>query len=181
VPILGGSTTHGVTFLAPGRIRHAGRGQTLLGVARGPRSLASEVAALFARAGLVSSVADDLDRILWEKAVVNAAINPLTAILRCPNGEILACPEARLVSKGGAREACAVALAQGVRVAPDPWPRVERVLRATAANRSSMLQDVEAGRPTEIEAITGEIVRLAGARSITTPISRGLLSLVRAL
>jgi 2-dehydropantoate 2-reductase len=179
--VLGGSTTHGVTFLGPGHIRHAGRGQTALGVARGPRSLALDTAALFSRAGLAASVAGDLDRVLWEKAVVNAAINPLTAVLRCANGELMDRSDARLVSQGAAREAAEVARARRVAVSLDPWSSVARVLAATAANRSSMLQDVEAGRRTEIDAITGEIVRLARAHGVNAPVNRGLLALVRAL
>lgn len=180
-PILGGSTSHGVTYLRPGAILHAGTGETTIGAARGSRALARSTARLLTRAGIETAATDHLRSVLWRKAVVNAAVNPLTAILRCPNGALLDRPEVKLVAKLAALEAAAVARRDRARVPRDPWPGVERVLARTALNRSSMLQDVEAGRRTEIDAITGEIVRIARRRGIAAPVNAGLLRLVRAL
>jgi 2-dehydropantoate 2-reductase len=169
-----------VTFLRPGVVRHAGRGATHVGVARGPPSLGRQVAALFTASGLPCTHAADLGALLWRKAVVNAAINPITACLRLPNGEVLRRPESRLLSRVAAAEAAAVAAAEGVEVG-DAWGAVRSVLEATASNRSSMLQDIEAGRRTEVDSITGEVVRAARRRGVAVPANAGLLRVVRAL
>lgn len=179
-PLLGGTTTHGVTFLRPGVVRHAGRGDLVIGVSRGAPSLARRVAALFEASGLRCRTTTRLPSLLWKKAVVNAAINPVTACLRLENGQVLERPESRLASRFAAQEAAAVARAAGWPVGR-PWQEVRGVLAATARNRSSMLQDIEAGRPTEIESINGEIVREAAEHGIDVPVNAGLLHAVRAL
>jgi 2-dehydropantoate 2-reductase len=86
-----------------------------------------------------------------------------------------------LLAKAAAREAAAAARASGARVAHDPWPEIARVLLETPSNRTSMLQDVEAGRQTEVDAITGEVVRAAARHGIPAPVNAALLSLVHAL
>lgn len=180
VPVLGGVTTQGVTFVGPGVIRHAGRGSTAVGTARGPAATALRVARLFSGARLNAHFERDLSSALWRKAVVNAAINPITAVLRVPNGQVLDRPDARVLSQVLALEAARVARAEGCRV-PDPWAEAVRVMRASAANRSSMLQDIEAGRKTEIDSITGEIVRRALKRRIPAPANAAMLRLVEGL
>lgn len=179
--LLGGSIVLGVTRLGPGRLRYAGGGRAVLGAVTPGRALLLRTRALFNQSGIPATTTSDLNAVLWGKAIVNAAVNPLTALLRCPNGQILERPQACLIARLAAGEATLVALAHGVRVAANPWPAVARVLHDTAANRSSMLQDVEAGRPTEIDSITGQIVRVAGRRGVPTPVNRGLLSLVKSL
>lgn len=180
-PLLGGSIVLGVTRLGPGRIRYAGGGRAIVGAVTAERDLVRQAAALFTKAGIPTKATRNLDAVLWTKAVVNGAVNPVTAVLGCPNGEILKRPEARLIAHLAAKEATDVALANGVRIPNDPWPAVARVLKDTASNRSSMLQDVEAGRPTEIDAITGEIVRVGARHRVPTPVNRGLLNLVESL
>lgn len=179
-PVLGGTTTHGVTFLRPGAVLHAGRGETVVGAARGSPGLARRTAALFTDAGIECRVTTRLPSLLWKKAVVNAAINPLTACLRVENGRVLERTESRLTARLAAEEAGAVARAEGSPVRR-PWDDVRRVLAATAHNRSSMLQDIEAGRRTEVESITGQIVRAARRHGLEVPVNAGLLRAVRAL
>ncbi|PKO20510.1 MAG: hypothetical protein CVU38_19720 [Chloroflexi bacterium HGW-Chloroflexi-1] len=121
-----------------------------------------------------------IDGILWGKAVVNAAINPLTALWRVPNGELLASADRRALLAALAKEAAAVAVARGVVLPyPDPVARVEEVCRATAANHSSMLQDVERGRPTEIDSINGVIVAEGRRLGAPTPVNETVWRLVR--
>jgi 2-dehydropantoate 2-reductase len=180
-PIVGGSIVLGVTGLGPGHIRYAGGGRATVGAARGPAATSEAVAKALSGAGIPTAVTRHLDAVLWEKAVVNAAVNPLTAILRCTNGELLARPESRLVAKLAASEGAAAARAAGIGAPKDPWPVVERVLRDTPSNRTSMLQDVEAGRATEIDAITGEIVRVAKRHRVAVPVNKALLNLVLSL
>ena len=178
-----GVTAQGATVIAPGVVRHAGHGPTYLGrdAALGPSQLAylHELASLFERAGLETHVVDDTDGLVWGKLAVNAAINPLTALLRVPNGALLEHEELVAVMRRTAAEVAAVAAAQGIPLANDAADRAITVARATAANRSSMLQDVERGAPTEIEAICGAVARAGLAVGVPTPLNSRLLDLVR--
>jgi len=129
----------------------------------------------------VENVADP-DSLLWGKLVINAAINPLTAILRVPNGELLAHSTAGALMYAAANEAAAVAIALGVHLPyPDPSAAAEAVARRTANNRSSMLQDVLRGAPTEIDAICGAIVQAGEGLGVPTPVNLTLWQLVKAM
>jgi 2-dehydropantoate 2-reductase len=120
--------------------------------------------------------------LLWGKLVINAAINPLTALLRVPNGELLDRQTARGLLAEAALEAASVAEKQGISLPyPDPVSAVEEVVRNTAGNHSSMLQDVLRGTMTEIEAINGAIVRVGEQIGVTTPINRMLWKLVKSI
>jgi 2-dehydropantoate 2-reductase len=124
----------------------------------------------------------DTDVLLWGKLVINAAINPLTALLRVPNGEILKRPTARSLMVSVAREAAAVAVAQGIRLPyPDPVVATETIARRTANNRSSMLMDVERGAPTEIDAICGAVIRAGEQVGVPTPANLTVWQVVKAL
>jgi 2-dehydropantoate 2-reductase len=186
--VLAGTTAIGARLLAPGRVQVGGIGETAIapwvGVADGTvpaqRALA-DVVGLFQQAGLPCRAAPAAAPLLWAKLAVNAAINPLTAILRVPNGELLRRPEARAMLEEAAAEVGAVAAAAGIQLGVDPVLRALQVAEQTAANRSSMLQDVEAGRPTEIEAITGAVVERAERFGVPVPINRRLLGFVRSM
>ena len=120
----------------------------------------AEVAAvvdLFRGAGLECQPREDIEAVLWEKLVINAGINPLTALLRVLNGALLQLPEAWEVAVAAAQEVQAVARATGLSLSGDPASRLRQVCTDTAANRSSMLQDILAGRPTEIEALNAQV------------------------
>jgi 2-dehydropantoate 2-reductase len=175
-----GVTSLGATLLGPGRVRHAGDGTTVFG-ALPSRAAAERLAALFAAAGLASEVSDDLDGLVWGKLVVNAGINALTALLRLPNGALAELPRARGLLEAASREAAAVAEAVGVRLPyDDPLAHTLAVAGATGANRSSMLQDVLRGSPTEVESINGAVAREGERLGVPTPVNRVLAELVRA-
>ncbi|MCB9480138.1 MAG: ketopantoate reductase family protein [Deltaproteobacteria bacterium] len=179
--ILVGVTTHGALTVAPGRVRHTGLGTILLGETDGRRSeRASWIARLLDDADLQAGVAEDPSRLLWEKLVINAAINPVTAMLRVRNGEIATNPDARTLALAAASEAVDVARALGVALDKGAMlARVIQVAEATAANRSSMLADVEAGRRTEIDAINGAVVREAARLGIEVSANVDLLRRIR--
>ncbi len=186
-----GVTMQGATLLGPGRIRTSGRGATHLGYVpielAAPRDFAVEhrayeVSALFNSAGLKSHVTADIDGLVWGKMIINAAINPLTAILRIPNGALVESEETIGLMKVAAWEAATVAQAQGITLPfPDPVERVKQVATLTATNHSSMLQDVLGQRPTEIDAINGKIVEQGQTLGIPTPVNMLLTSLMRAI
>lgn len=175
-----GVTTYGSTLLGPAHARVGGDGAIHLA----PHPRLTPLVELFRRAGFVVKEVTDVEGLAWGKVVVNAAINPVTALLGVPNGELLspARSGAWHSAKEAAAEAAEVARARGVRL---PFREAEayvaEVARRTAANRSSMLQDVERGRPTEIDAICGAVVAEGERAGVATPVNRVLWDLVRSL
>ncbi len=172
-----GVTTTGATLVGPGQVRAGGSGPTH--VARQPRLAA--LVALLRSAGFEVHEADDLEGLLWGKLAINAGINPLTALLGVPNGRLLELPTAREVLRKAAREAADVATARGVQLPyEDASGRTEEVAHLTAANLSSMLQDIRRGAPTEIDAICGAIVQEGERLGTPTPVNWALWKLVKA-
>lgn len=172
-----GVTTIGATLLAPGLARLGGEG--LVWLEAHPR-LGALPAAL-TEAGFEVRVVNDAESLLWGKLVINAAINPLTALLRVPNGELLRRPAARQLMGHLAQEAATVAQAQGIRLPfDDAIAAVEEVAHKTAANLSSMLQDMQRGAPTEIDSICGAITQAGERLGMTTPYNRIFWHLIHA-
>jgi 2-dehydropantoate 2-reductase len=133
-------------------------------------------------AGFGIEVVEDAQSLIWGKLVVNAAINPLTALLKVKNGELVKRPSAREMMKVLAEETAQVAYAEKVDLPfKDPIVAVEDVAQKTAENTSSMLQDVLRGAPTEIDAICGAVVNIARRHGIQTPANWTCWHLVRAL
>jgi len=175
-----GVTAAGATLLGPGLARSGGDGTITL--ESSPHAGMGLLAGLLAAAGFDVQYAANVDSLVWGKLVANSAINPLTALLRVPNGALLERPDARALMAELARETAAVAQALGVDLPyPDPLAFVEQLAQQTAANRSSMLQDVEHGRPTEIDAICGAVARLGEIARVPTPANRLVAQLVGAL
>jgi 2-dehydropantoate 2-reductase len=173
-----GVTTIGANLAGPGCVRLAGDGVITLGAH--PRL--SPLTDLLRRAGFIVENDPDPNALLWGKLIINAAINPLTALLDISNGELLKRPSARELAATIARESASVAVAQGVRLPyPDPVVATETIARRTASNRSSMLQDVKRGSPTEIDAICGAIVQAGKQTGVPTPVNRTLWQLIQGL
>lgn len=173
-----GSTTTGATLLGPGLVRAGGEG--IISIGRKQATGPLEAALRSAKFNVL--VVDDPQSLIWGKLVINAAINPLTALLKIPNGELLEHPSARELMGALAREVAQVAAAENIRLPfEDPVLAVEEVARITAANQSSMLQDVLRRAPTEIDAICGAVVRIAEKHRINVPVNRTCWQLVRAL
>ncbi|MFN8386610.1 MAG: 2-dehydropantoate 2-reductase, partial [Anaerolineales bacterium] len=134
-----GSTTTGATLIAPGVARAGGEG--IVSIQRHPAIPAIEAALTSAKFNV--HLVEDAQSLVWGKLVINAAINPLTALLRVPNGELLNRPSAREMMAALAREVAEVARAENIKLPfDDPAAMAEEVARKTAANQSSMLQDV---------------------------------------
>ena len=173
-----GVTIVGATMLGPGRVRVGGLGPTYL--ASHPRL--DPLAELLRQAGFEIKTAEDLESLVWGKLAINTAINPLTALLGIPNGELLARPHALALMAEAAEETKAVAAARGVRVLyTDPGTVAIEVAGRTASNHSSMFQDIKRGAPTEIDAICGAVALEGESLGIPTPVNRTLWHLVRAL
>jgi len=173
-----GVTTTGATLLAPGLARTGGEG--IISIEQ-DQALAPLEAALRS-SNFNLQIVDDAQSLIWGKLVINAAINPLTALLRIPNGELLAHPIVRKMMASLARETAEVAVAEHVHLPfSNPVSAAEDVARKTAKNISSMFQDVRRGAPTEIDAICGAVTKRAELHGINTPYNRACWQLVRAL
>ncbi|GIK54477.1 MAG: 2-dehydropantoate 2-reductase [Chloroflexi bacterium] len=179
-----GVTSAGAAMAGPGHVRVAGMGHTYLAPPTGPgaRVTLAEVAALFQQAGFPTDLTDNPISLVWGKLAINAGINPLTALLRVPNGYLAKNPAARAIMFQAANETAAVAHAQGI-VLPyaDAAQRALDVARDTATNQSSMLQDVLRGARTEIEAICGAVVSYGRRYHVPTPVNEVLLAEIKRL
>jgi len=173
-----GTTTAGATLIGPGKVRPGGEGVVSLGI----HARLQPLAAMLVQAGFIVETVPDIQSLQWGKLVINASINPLTALLRIPNGELLNREPARSLMASLAREAAAVAVARGIRLPyDDPVSAAEAVARRTSANFSSMFQDVLRGAPTEIDAICGAVVRAAEQKGIAVPVNHTLWLLVKSI
>ena len=173
-----GTTTAGATLLGPGRVQAVGKGA--ISLASHPRL--EPLADSLSQAGFSIKIVNDPLALLWGKLIINAAINPLTALLRIPNGELLNRPHARALMVEAAMEAAAVAIALQINLPnTDPVELVEGVVRSTAKNHSSMLQDIMRGTPTEVDAINGAVVRAGEDLGVAVDVNRTLWKLVKAM
>lgn len=172
-----GVVTTGATLLGPGHVRWAGEGKVTLGAH--PRL--EPLAAMLKGAGFAVASVENVDSIAWSKLVINAAMNPVTALLDIPNGELLTRPAARELCAALAGEVAAVAAAKGIPLTfADPVAAVEDIAQHTAANLTSMLQDLRRGAPTEIDAICGAVVRAGKEAGVPTPVNETMWRLVKA-
>lgn len=181
-PVALGTTTQGSSLLGPGRIKHGGNGLTCLG--EGQDTLATrlrDIAALFEHAGIQTALSPSIETLVWEKLIVNACINPLTAILGAQNGIVCEKPSLAALCRVVIDESLSVAKARGVSIQTDMLDKVMAIAAATRANRSSMGQDIDRNKPTEIDAINGALVDFGKACRLQTPVNFALTQLVKAL
>jgi 2-dehydropantoate 2-reductase len=174
-------TTEGAWLRAPFHVVHAGRGSTVVGpIANATHARSAALAAELAASGLAVKASEDIERALWQKLAVNCAINPLTALHQCPNGALLDDPRRR--REFDALLAELVDLLDGLgqhELARDLPDRARAVARATAANRSSMAQDLAAGRRSEIDYLNGFLCRLATDQGLPCPRNLALCQRIR--
>ncbi|SMO38150.1 ketopantoate reductase family protein [Halorubrum cibi] len=179
--VLAGTASYGARLLEPGRVRCTGIGEIAVGLLAGGESpLADRVARAFDDAGIEAVAAADMPRRRYEKLAVNAGINGPSALARVTNGEAVEGP-AGGTAREAAREVARVAAAGGADLtAAEAVDALERVARETAANRSSMCEDVATGRQTEVESIYGTVLDRADRRGVPVPTCRTLASVIRA-
>jgi len=178
-----GTTAQGATLIATGHIRHAGIGETTIGAVAGSGKFHTElIRDLFMSALIPVQIAEDVTSLLWGKLLINCGINPITAIMKIKNGHIPAFPNLLAVMQRAVDEGAHIASKLGIAVPyQDPAQKVIEVCAATAENRSSMLQDIEAGKKTEIEYMNGAIVRHGQHLGIDIPVNSFLTDMVLAL
>jgi 2-dehydropantoate 2-reductase len=175
-----GVTAQGAAASGPTAIRQRSNGPTIIGLPDGLRTPELElVAARFSEAGIPTRTTRHIFEHVWQKLIVNVGINALTALTTLPNGELFSDPELTGVVRRLVGEAATVMRAEGIPAPPrDPIDFVRAVADATKADRSSMLEDVAAGRRTEIDAINGAIVRLGDRHGVDVTANRVVTALI---
>lgn len=167
-----------------GALHATGAGRAELGRPKGdrPRATLDALAELLRAGGMTVTVVDDPWPSVWRKVATNAAVNPTTALLGVLNADLVRDPVAARVADRLAREVARVATASGVLIAEEDAVRWWREMaELTGANRSSMLQDVEAKRGTEVDAICGAVHRAGARLGVDASLNQAMTLLVSAL
>jgi len=173
----------GAAFREPGVVEHWD-GPALEGWA-GPGLEAPEgragrrVAELFDGTSIQVRVRSDFDQVVWRKLAVNCIVNPLSALLGLRNCDVID-PRTRQLRRAVYDEVAAVAATEGVTLAEEFFDKVEERIQVSK-NYSSMLQDIEQGRSTEIEFLNGAVAARGAANGIPTPVNDTLAILIRGL
>ncbi|MBI4563593.1 MAG: 2-dehydropantoate 2-reductase [Planctomycetes bacterium] len=160
--------------VAPGVIRHDAAGRLVIGSS--PRSEA--IKAAFDRAGAACEIAETIEQAVWEKLLGNAVMNVFAAADGCELGDLLVEPR-RETAEQAIDELTAVAAAQGIVVRPSARERAWRFCEQYPRFKTSTQQDVLRGRPTEVEAFNGEIIRLGRKLGVPTPTHEMLYAKLR--
>lgn len=180
---LGGVTSHGITFVEPGHVQHAGTGETIIGELDGKETeRVKKISHALTTVGIETRISKNIHSEIWTKGMVNAGINPLTALTRLHNGYLLKIPWLTRLLENTCQECIAVAQKAGIDLhGCDIIEKTKNVARLTAENKSSMLQDMERGRKTEIDSINGRIVEVGRKHGVETPINSVLVALVKGI
>ncbi|HDZ49212.1 hypothetical protein LCGC14_0459700 [marine sediment metagenome] len=179
-PVLCATTTEGAYLTGDDGVVHAGRGHTYVGDLNNQHSkLAETLAKTLTQAGLAATAVDDIRQRLWQKLAVNAAINPLVALHGVRNGELRGDGFVNQVV-AVVKEVASIMLAESIQPpnngqGEEAWlALVWQVIESTANNKASMLQDVEAKRPTERGAILGPLIESAERHGLGCEVLQGL-------
>jgi 2-dehydropantoate 2-reductase len=180
--VLLGMTYLGATVTGPGRARLTAAGPTFIGEPSGGLSPRVEsLAKMLTLAGVPTEATDRLWEMVWGKLVINAAMNATCALTGASGLAALESEAAKELLGLVATETAEVATALGITLPyADPAARVRQHCRDVGYSKPSMLQDMERGRPTEIDAINGAIVREGARLGVPTPYNQALLLLVKA-
>lgn len=198
-PVAVAVTTEAALRTGEASVRHTGRGETWIGLwpdgPAGDAAVAGDSAAASAAADLPRKAADLLKKAgfsvrlsnsirdrMYKKLLINAVVNPLTALWRIRNGELAGSPARLAVMEALHKEAYEILRLHGFEAdRGELWAEVLKVCEKTAENRSSMLQDVLGGRATEIDALNGAICRLAEEAGVPAPWNTVVTALVKAI
>lgn len=180
-PVVGAVSNSGATLLESGEVFHAGLGEVILSAFQGAAEEAvTGLGACLSEAGFPVQQVPDIRKPLWDKTILNAALNPVSALLGLRTGQLLRDPGSEQLLRLLVREAVSVAVAEGISTSEaEVWASVERIAAATAGNKTSMLQDLERGVRTEVDAMNGVIVARGAKRGIETPWNQLMLRLIR--
>lgn len=176
-PVIAATVYVAAEIVAPGHVRHNGRGDIVIGLS--PES--NSIAETFRAAGIPVTVSDNVDGALWSKLILNCAYNALSAATQLPYGSMMETDGVRQVMTDVVRECVAVGRAMGVDIPEPDFEAVFGLARAMPNQYSSTAQDLAGGKPTEIDYLNGFIVRKGQELGIATPANRVLQVVVKLL
>ena len=177
-----GVTGQGATLLEPGHIRHAGWGKTFIGeLHHRVTDRAIRMARMLCHAGIETEASSNIHDRVWDKLFANVGINGLTALTGLKNGQLLDHPETLRLMETLVSEALEVARRKGIGIEGNPIEKVKEAAEATRENRSSMGQDFDYKRRTEIDAINGAVVREAQRLGIPVPYNQMIADLIKVI
>jgi len=181
--VIAGVTNEGATLIDLGKIRHAGRGETVIGTTSGKTPVEMRaIREAFNKAGFETKTTRDIKSLIWSKLIINVGINALSAITRLPNGKLTQFESTKRILRDAVTEATRIAKRKRIKlIFDDPLAKVEAVCESTSGNLSSMLQDVLRKKRTEVDFINGVIVRLGQELGIQVPTNKFLLDLINTI
>jgi 2-dehydropantoate 2-reductase len=178
-----GVSYHSATVLEPGRIKHAGQGMTYIGELNGAMSeRLRRIAETFEAAGMDVMPTQTVLNEIWGKLALNACTLPTSALLRFYAGQLVEHDSMLALMREILREVVAVVHALGVEIVEEErWESITGLLKRAAGAKSSMLQDVEKQRRTEIDVINGAVVATGQRFGIPTPYNQTMVWLMKSL
>jgi len=184
--VIRGTTFPAGKLVEPGHVQWDVKGDTTLGPFEprpAPFAEVERLADACTRAGMPATAVRDARGPQWRKVIFNAATNPVGALTRLTHGRVCDDPGLRRLVSGLVDEGKAVAAAQGISLDADPEELIDHAAKPEVAydHKASMLQDVEAHRPTEIDYLNGGIVGFGREHGVPTPLNRAIWSLVKGL
>ncbi len=181
--ILAGITTHGAVFKSPGVVHHTGIGRTIIGELDGTETKRlKNIVELFDEANIPVKTSHDILKDIWQKAIINSSINPLTAIFQCKNGYLMENPILFHLVSCLCEESTNVAKSMGYTFTTKYlFEQTIQVINETFNNNSSMLQSVERKSQTEIDSINGKIVTFGRKNNISILLNESVCFIIKQL
>ncbi len=182
--VIRGTTFPAGKIIAPGHVQWDVKGDTTFGPFEpqpAPTAEIERLADACTRAGMPAHAAADARGPQWRKVIFNASTNPVGALTGLTHGRVCERPDLRLLVSGLVDEGKAVAAAQGIELDADPEDLIDHAAKPEVAydHKASMFQDVEAGRPTEVDYLNGGIVRFGREHGVPTPLNHAIWALVK--
>lgn len=181
--VIRGTTFPAGKLLEPGHVQWDVQGDTTFGPydARVPLAACERLADACTRAGMPAHAVADARGPQWRKVIFNASTNPIGALTGLTHGRVCERPDLRALVSGLVAEGKAVAAAQGIELDADPEELIDHAARPEVAydHKASMLQDIEAGRPTEVDFLNGGIVRFGRESGVPTPLNEAIWALIK--
>ena len=169
-------TGNGISKIKAGISEHKGLGFTYLGNINKIRSeLLDNISETLTEQDIDCSVVPNIEDYVWLKAIINSAINPIATLAEVKNGK-LRNPELNDEVKSLCEESSNIATSNGIRLPLDPWEEINKIIEKTADNKCSMLQDLENNQQTEIDAINGELIRIAKKLSLKSTYNKQVVA-----
>lgn len=181
VVVLSAAVYVAVSMPEPGRVKHLARGDLIIGP---PSEKTTEVANLLIDAGIPCRISDNIEGELWAKLLCNCALNAISALGHAPYGEIAQNSDAKLLMQHIVDEVLAVGdgggvVLPGIRDRESGMAAAMEIATQMAGALSSTTQDLDRGRPTEIDSLNGYIARRGAKLGIPTPVNHALFTLVK--